>query len=334
MKKWTMLLATTLLVALTLSACGGNKESGSAASPAAGGSASAPSEGKLYIPIISKGFQHQFWQAVKAGAEKAATELGVEITFEGPETEAQVDKQLEMLQAALDKKPSAIGFAALDSQASGPYLEQAQSAGIPVVAFDSGVESPIPVTTASTNNVAASTLAAKKMAELIGNEGEIAMIVHDQTSRTGVDRRDGFKNEIESNHPNIKIVDIQYGGGDHLKSTDLAKAIIQAHPNLKGIFGSNEGSAIGVFNAVTELALDGKITVIGFDSGKQQIDAIKSGKMAGAITQNPVGIGYETVKAAIGALKGEELPKIIDSGFNWYDKTNLADPEIAAVLYD
>ncbi|MFB9276106.1 ABC transporter substrate-binding protein [Cohnella cellulosilytica] len=334
MKKWTMLLATTLLVALTLSACGGNKESGSAASPAAGGSAPAPSEGKLYIPIISKGFQHQFWQAVKAGAEKAATELGVEITFEGPETEAQVDKQLEMLQAALDKKPSAIGFAALDSQASGPYLEQAQSAGIPVVAFDSGVESPIPVTTASTNNMAASTLAAKKMAELIGNEGEIAMIVHDQTSRTGVDRRDGFKNEIESNHPNIKIVDIQYGGGDHLKSTDLAKAIIQAHPNLKGIFGSNEGSAIGVFNAVTELALDGKITVIGFDSGKQQIDAIKSGKMAGAITQNPVGIGYETVKAAVAAVKGEKVDPIIDTGFFWYDQSNIDNEEIQAAIYE
>ena len=334
MKKWTMLLATTLLVALTLSACGGNKESGSAASPAAGGSASAPSEGKLYIPIISKGFQHQFWQAVKAGAEKAATELGVEITFEGPETEAQVDKQLEMLQAALDKKPSAIGFAALDSQASGPYLEQAQSAGIPVGAFDSGVESPIPVTTASTNNVAASTLAAKKMAELIGNEGEIAMIVHDQTSRTGVDRRDGFKNEIESNHPNIKIVDIQYGGGDHLKSTDLAKAIIQAHPNLKGIFGSNEGSAIGVFNAVTELALDDKITVIGFDSGKQQIDAIKSGKMAGAITQNPVGIGYETVKAAVAAVKGEKVDPIIDTGFFWYDQSNIDNEEIQAAIYE
>ncbi|MFC4597371.1 ABC transporter substrate-binding protein [Cohnella hongkongensis] len=335
MKKWTMLLVTTLLVALTLSACGGKKESGG--EPAAsnpGSSAPAESAGKLYIPIVSKGFQHQFWQAVKAGAEKAATELGVDITFEGPETEAQVDKQIEMLQAALDKKPSAIGFAALDSQASVPYLEQAQAAGIPIVAFDSGVESTIPVTTAATNNVAASALAAKKMAELIGDEGEIAMIVHDQTSRTGVDRRDGFKNEIETNHPNIKIVDIQYGGGDHLKSTDLAKAIIQAHPNLKGIFGSNEGSAIGVFNAVTELGLEGKITVIGFDSGKQQIDAIKSGKMAGAITQNPVGIGYETVKAAVAAVKGEKIEPIIDTGFFWYDQSNIDTEEIQAALYE
>ncbi|MNY76872.1 hypothetical protein D3C86_2165940 [compost metagenome] len=61
---------------------------------------------------------------------------------------------------------------------------------------------------------------------------------------------------------------------------------------------------------------------------------ITSGVMNGAITQNPVGIGYETVKAAIGALKGETLPTIIDTGFFYYDATNMADPEIAAVLYD
>lgn len=77
---------------------------------------------KLYVPLISKGFQHQFWQAVKAGADKAAGELGVEVTFEGPDNESQVDKQIDMLAAALAKKPAAIGFAALDSQAAIPLL--------------------------------------------------------------------------------------------------------------------------------------------------------------------------------------------------------------------
>ena len=114
---------------------------------------------KLYIPLISKGFQHQFWQAVKAGADKAAAELGVEVTFEGPDTEAQVDRQIDMLAAALAKKPAAIGFAALDSQAAIPLLKQAQEAGIPVIAFDSGVDSDIPVATAATDNLAAAALA-------------------------------------------------------------------------------------------------------------------------------------------------------------------------------
>ncbi len=333
-KGWLMMVLALVLV---ISACGSNNNGnkGSSSSPSASPSAEAKVDGKkMYIPIISKGFQHQFWQAVKAGAEKAAAELNVEITFEGPETESQVDKQLEMLQVGLDKKPSAIGFAALDSQASIPLLKKAQDAGIPIIAFDSGVESNIPVTTVATNNAVAAAMAADKMGTLIGGEGEIAVIAHDQTSRTGIDRRDGFVNRIKEKYPNVKIVDIQYAGGDHLKSTDAAKAIMQAYPNLKGIFGTNEGSAIGVINAVAETKKEGKIIVIGFDSGKAQIDAVKNGLMAGAVSQNPVGIGYETVRAAVAAAKGQDVDPVIDSGFVWYDKTNIDNEDVKAVLYE
>jgi ribose transport system substrate-binding protein len=288
---------------------------------------------KPYIAIVSKGFQHQFWQAVKAGAEKAAAEYNVEITFEGPENESMVDKQVEMVQAALDKKPAALCLAALDSKALVPQLEKAKAAGIPVVGFDSGVESDIPVATAATNNIGAAALAADKMAELIGGEGEVAVIAHDQTSRTGIDRVKGFTDQIAAKYPNIKVVDVQYGGGDHLKSTDLAKAIIQAHPNLKGFFGANEGSIIGVLNGVKELKKEGQIVVIGYDSGQQQIDAIKSGVEAGAITQDPIGIGYKCVEAAVKTLNGEKVEKNIDTGFHWYDKTNIDSADIQPLLY-
>ncbi len=287
----------------------------------------------VYIPVISKGFQHQFWQAVKAGAEQAAVDCGVTITFEGPETEAMVDKQIDMLQTALDKHPQALAFAALDSQAAIPQLEQAQAEGIPVIGFDSGVDSDIPLTTAATDNVAAAALAADKMAELIGGSGEVAIIAHDQTSRTGIDRVAGFTQRMEEAYPDITIVDTQYGAGDQLKSTDLAKAIILAHPNLKGFFGANEGSIIGVLNGVTELGKEGDIVVIGYDSGQQQLDAIRSGVEAGAITQDPIGIGYKAVVAAVMAIRGETLPTSIDTGFHWFDSTNIDDPEIAALLY-
>lgn len=295
--------------------------------------AGAFAEGKLYIPVISKGFQHQFWQAVKAGADKAATEFDVEVTFEGPDSEAQVDKQIDMLSAALAKKPAAIGFAALDSQAAIPLLRQAQSAGIPIVAFDSGVDSDIPAATAATDNIAAAALAADKMAEMIGGSGKVALVVHDQTSRTGIDRRDGFVNRIAEAYPNIEIVDVQYGAGDQLQSTEIAKAILTAHPDLKGMFGSNEGSAIGVVNAKKESGRS-DLVIIGYDSGAAQKAAIRDGSMNGAITQNPVGIGYETVKAAVAAAKGEAIEKNIDTGFYYYDSTNIDAPEIAAVLYD
>lgn len=287
----------------------------------------------VYVALISKGFQHQFWQAVQTGAEKAAKEMNARITFEGPDNESMVDKQIDMLAAALANKPSAIGFAALDSQASIPLLRQAQKAGIPIVAFDSGVDSDIPLATASTNNLAAAALAADKMAEFIGKKGKVAVVAHDQTSRTGIERRDGFLNQVKAKYPDIEVVTVQYGGGDQLKSTELTKAILTANPDLSGIFGTNEGSAIGVVNGVREM--DKKdVVVIGYDSGKAQKDAIRSGLMAGAITQNPIGIGYETVKAAIAAVKGEKIEKEIDTGFYYYDAKNIDDPEIAAVLYD
>jgi ribose transport system substrate-binding protein len=347
MNKRTIVTMTAVLAvaSLALGACGAKTDTKTALGGAASASApatksdggAAPAAGgsdKIYIPVISKGFQHQFWQAVKQGTEKAAKEFNVNVTFEGPETESQVDKQIEMLQAALDKKPKAIAFAALDSKAAIPLLQKAKAANIPVIGFDSGVDSDIPVTTAATDNKKAAALAADKMAQLIGNEGEVALVVHDQTSRTGIDRRDGFVNEIKAKYPKINIVDIQYGGGDQLKSTDLTKAIIQAHPNLKGIFGANEGSVVGVINGVTELKKDGKIVIIGYDSGKQQLDAIRSGKEAGAITQDPIGIGYWSVKAAVMAIKGEKVEKSIDTGFHWYDKTNIDSDEIKPLLYN
>ena len=332
-KKLFYILVSAMLIVVMLAACAPAATPTAAPTAASGAASGATSGAKPYIPVISKGFQHQFWQAVKQGSEKAAKDYNVDITFEGPENETQVDKQIEMLQTALDKKPAAICFAALDSKAAIPLLQKAKDANIPVVGFDSGVDSDIPVTTAATDNIAAAALAADKMAALINNEGEVAIIAHDQTSRTGIDRVKGFTDEIKSKYPNITIVDTQYGGGDQLKSTDLAKAIIQAHPNLKGFFGANEGSIIGVLNGVKESNKDGKIVVIGYDSGQQQLDSIRSGVEAGAITQDPIGIGYKCVEAAVKAIKGESLPKTIDTGFHWYDKTNIDSPDIQPLLY-
>jgi ribose transport system substrate-binding protein len=342
MKKVTKLLCALLcitLLAALLGACGSAQKTETApatteAQKTETKAAETTAQKEIYIPVISKGFQHQFWQAVKAGAEKAAKQYNVKITFEGPESEAMVDKQIEMIEAALAKNPSAICLAALDSKAAIPLLEKAKAANIPVIGFDSGVDSDIPVATCATDNAAAAAMAADKMAELIGGSGKVGVIVHDQTSRTGIDRRDGFLNRMKEKYPNITVLPVQYGAGDQLKSTDLAKAIIQSNPDIKGFFGANEGSIIGVLNAVKELKMEGKISVIGYDSGKQQIAAIKDGIQAGAMTQDPIGIGFKAVEAAVKAINGEKVEKNIDTGFHWFDKTNIDSDEIKPLLYE
>jgi ribose transport system substrate-binding protein len=324
------MLAASAAAVLALSACGGGGDAGGTTE----GGAEGGGDGEYDIALVSKGFQHQFWQAVNTGAEEKAEELGVSITFDGPAAETEVDAQLQMLQAAIDRKPDAIGYAALDPEACVQLLDQAKQAGIPVVEFDAGCNSDVPVTICQTDSLAAGALAAERMAELIGGKGKVAIVGHSQINQTGVERRDGFVKKLESDFPDVEVVDIQYGDGDHLKSADIAKAQLAANRDLKGLYGTNEGSAIGIVNAANELGLEpGKLTIVGFDSGQAQIDAIKNGLMAGAITQDPLGIGRCTVESAVKAIKGETMEEVIDTGSFWYDKENVDSSEIQAMLY-
>ena len=290
-------------------------------------------DGTQTIYLVSKGFQHRFWQAVKEGAEQAGEELGYKVSFVGPQDETKVTEQTDQLKSALDSGPAAIGFAALDSKAAEDILKEIQAKNIPVVAFDSGVESDIPVTTVQTDNKKAAEEAAKHMIELLdGKSGSVGMVCHDSTSTTGKQRCEGFKEYFKANAPsNLKLLDEQIAG-EVTKAADTSKSIIQANDDIVGMYGSNEAAASGIVQGVAETGKD--VTVVGFDSGKTQIDAIKAGTEAGAVTQSPVKIGYYTVKAAVAAINGAELPKVIDSGFAWYDKSNIDSDEIKANLYE
>ena len=290
-------------------------------------------DGTKTIYLVSKGFQHRFWQAVKEGAEQAGAELGYKVNFVGPQDETKVTEQTDQLKSALDSGPAAIGFAALDSKAAADLLSEINGKGIPVVAFDSGVESDIPVTTVQTDNKAAAAEAAKHMIELLKDKkGSVGMVCHDSTSTTGKQRCEGFKEYFKANAPaDLKLLDEQIAG-EVTKAADTSLSIIQANSDIVGMYGSNEAAASGIVQGVAESGKD--VTVVGFDSGKTQIDAIKAGTEAGAVTQSPVKIGYYTVKAAVAALNGAELPKVIDSGFAWYDKTNIDNADIKANLYE
>ena len=290
-------------------------------------------DGTKTVYLVSKGFQHRFWQAVKEGAEQAGDELGYKVNFVGPQDETKVTEQTDQLKSALDSGPAAIGFAALDSKAAADLLSEINSKGIPVVAFDSGVESDIPVTTVQTDNKAAAAEAAKHMIELLkGKKGSVGMVCHDSTSTTGKQRCEGFKEYFKANAPaDLKLLDEQIAG-EVTKAADTSKSIIQANDDIVGMYGSNEAAASGIVQGAEETGKD--VTIVGFDSGKTQIDAIKAGKEAGAVTQSPVKIGYYTVKAAVAALNGGELPTVIDSGFAWYDKSNIDTDAIKANLYE
>jgi len=163
---------------------------------------------KIYIPVISKGFQHQFWQTVKLGAEAAAKQYGVEITFEGPPTEADIQPQVQMLVNDMAKNPSAICLAALDTNSVMDQLNQAIQRKIPIIGFDSGVKNAPKgaiYATAATNSYAAAGLAAEKMFAAVKDKVAAASAAHpvmfvdfnqDATSQSVTDRGKGFRDKM------------------------------------------------------------------------------------------------------------------------------------------
>lgn len=296
-----------------------------------------PAKEKYQIACLTRGLYHNYHQSVKAGLDAAAKDCGIEYTFQGTENETQVDKQVEMLSTIIDQKPDAIILGPLDSEAVMPQLERAKEAGIPVIIIDQPVDSDIPICTITTYGHAdGGIFMADKINELYPDEEkvQVAMIASDQYSDYSVQRRDAFIEKIKD-YPQIELVDIQYSdGGDQLKAADGTKAIIEAYPDLKVIIGSGEGNAVGVLNALKELGKEGEYTVLGFDSGKVQLEAIASGVELGTEASFPYMIGYQGIVNAVRYLNGGEINSKIDTGYYWVDKDNLDTPEAQLRVYE
>lgn len=324
MKKLIALLLTAMLL-VSMCACG---EKSSVQE-------NAENPDEPYIAMIALGYSHQFWQAVKQGAEEAAAQYGVRITFEGPEQETQVDKQVDMLKTAIQNNPAAICMAAIDVESVKTILQEQKDAGIPVVGFDAGLGSELPQVTCSVDNAAAGALAAVHAAEILGESGKVAILGHTETVADGVARVQGFVDEMANNHPGIEIVDIQYADGDQMKSAEALKGMLTANPDIQLVYTTNEGACVGAYNGMKELNVVGKVQLIGFDSSAALKAGIRSGDIVGAITQDPVTEGFKTVEAAVKLMKGETLDEtFIDTGFYWYNKDNMDSEEIAPCLYD
>ena len=319
---------------------------------------------ETYVYLVSKGFQHQFWQAVKQGAEEKAEELGAKIEFVGPNTESDIADQVQMLNNAINLKPSAIGLAALSTEACLEGLQTAKDAGIPIIGFDSGVpgapEGSV-YANASTDNYKAGELAAENTYPLIKEKIKsatatvrIGVMNQDATSESIVNRGSGFIDKIKSLiEADGKTVSVE-GHDKWMKKTDKANVIIDvAVPasvnaeqattdgiNLLNkqdticIYGSNQFTGEALVNADTNLKKLGKDVVgIAFDSGSLIKGAIKDGRLAGAVTQDPLSIGRKTVELAVKAAKGESVSDV-DTGCQWYTAKNMDDPKIAPNLYD
>ena len=327
----------------------------------------------ILVEIIAKGFQHDFWQAVLAGAEQEAAELGVEINFVGPASEADIAEQVQMLAGAINREPAAIGFAALDTLASIDELERAMNNGIPIIGFDSGVpdapEGSI-LADAATDNAAAGALGAQNLYNglqdaLSGVSEEavrLGVVSQEVDSLSIYLRTRGFVDEMYdllSANDNVGAGNVAIIGHSRFEndvSEDDALVIIEVRvpaeitdaagttealtllnrADLVGIFGSNEFSANVIVTAddgLTDGRIGNDVLAVGFDSGTLQNDAIRSERFYGSVTQDPVSMGAYTVRLAVAAARGETVEDV-DTGAQWYNANNIDDPDIEVLLYD
>ena len=373
-KKLLSALLCVAMVASLVVGCGA-KEEPAAEAPAATeeaapeAEAEAPAaEGGYHFEIVSKGFQHAFWQAVYKGAETKAAELGDTMNFVGPNSESDIADQVQMINNAINAQPAAIGLAALDTNAAMDAITQAQAAGIPIIGFDSGVpgapEGAI-YANAATDNYAAGQLAAEETYKLIGEKVEaggvrIGVLSQDATGESLISRGTGFIDKMAelatAAGKTVGVIGNDYfvgafAGENAGEGADVIIEVLvpsQVTAELSAIdaqtllnkadtvciYGSNSHSAEALVTADSNMGKLGKDVIgVGFDSGIAIMDAIRAEKLAGAITQAPVAMGAAVVELLHAVAQGETVSDV-DTGCQWYTAANIDDPEIAQNLYE
>lgn len=286
----------------------------------------------IRILVTPQSVVASFWVTVKAGADSAGKELGIDVIWKGPPTEADVDNQISILEDYINQGIDAIVLAALDNKALIPIVKRAVSRNIPVILIDSGIDSDDSASFIATNNVLGANMAARMLAKLIGFKGKVALIPFFPGTSTSIHREKGFKDEI-AKYPDIELVTVQYSQNDMAVAMGVTENILTAFPDIDGIFAANEPGAIGASQAILARGLAGKVKIVGFDAAPNEIDALKKNIIQALIVQNPFKMGYLGVKYAVDVINEKKVPEIVDTGVTVVTNENLYNDEIQKLLY-
>ncbi len=285
------------------------------------------------IGVIPKGTAHVFWQSVHAGAEAAGREFHETVDWEGPANETDYARQIEIFDSMLNQHVNGIVVAASDRTTLDASLDRAARENIPVVVFDSAVDSNNYVSFVATNNYEGGQMAARKLGELLHGKGSVAMIQNAPGSASTMDRERGFHDAMAKEFPGIHIVAEQYSMSDRAKGMAAAENIFTAHPALDGLFASSEPSSVGAAQALKARGLAGKVKFVAFDSSEGLVADLQQGVIDALVAQDPFKIGYEAVKAVTDKLNGKTPAKRIDLSAVVITKADLAKPEINQLLH-
>ena len=284
-------------------------------------------EQKPSIPIIVKDTTTYYWQIVLAGARKAGRDLNVNVPQLGAQSESDINGQISILENVVSEKPAAIVISPTQFKALGKPIDEAAKK-VKIIGIDSAADSKAFTSFLTTDNVqggriAADALAAAITAKYGKPEGQVALI----TSIPGVgsldQRAKGFKEEIAAKYPSLKLVADKVADGMPTTGLNIMTDLITANPDLRGVFASNLTMAQGAGQAIAENKVSDKIMLVGFDSDDKTVKLLADGNIKALIVQDPFRMGYEGIKTALAASKGEQVPESVDTGANLITKENM-----------
>jgi ribose transport system substrate-binding protein len=295
-------------------------------------SAACRREQERVIGVVPKGANHLFWQTVRAGAIKAAAECGAKVEWNAPSLEVDSSRQIEIVESMVNRRLAGISLAPVDRRALVNVVEKAANAGIPVAIFDSAIDTPRRITYVATNNEEGGRMAARRLAAIIGEAGQVGIIGFMPGSAATEERERGFMDEIRTRYPRIEMVGLRFAMADRAKALALTENLLTAHPQLKGIFADNESSTAGAVQALKTRGAK-HVKLVAFDASDALVEDLRAGFIDALVVQNPFAMGYESTRAICRKLAGETPAAQFDSGATLVTAPDLARPAIQELLF-
>jgi ribose transport system substrate-binding protein len=284
---------------------------------------------KRTIGVVPQGQSHMFWQGIHAGAVAAARESDVEVLWNGPPQEGDYSGEIKVVDAMINRRVDAIALSPADNSALVGVVERAVNNGIPVIVFDTGIDTDVFTSRVATDNYGGGVMAAGRLAKILGGSGKVVVVAVRPGIASTVAREQGFEDTIRK-FPGIQLLDKRYGMADFAVSLQVAENMLTAHPALDGMFASNESSTVGAVQALR--GRPGKCRLVGFDWSPTLAEALQSGLADSLVVQDPFRIGYDSVKAAVEKLNGGTPRKIQNLPPLLVTKDNLNDPSVQKQL--
>jgi ribose transport system substrate-binding protein len=287
--------------------------------------------GKPAIGVIPKGASHQFWLTVQAGALAAAAEQGYEIEWNAPALEIDRARQIDIVQAMITRRLAGIAVAPVDRKALAAVIDRASEAGIPVVVYDSDVDTAKRITYIATDNREGGRLAARRLAELLGGKGKVGVVGFMPGSASTQEREEGFYEEMKK-HPGIAVLELQFGMANRAKAMSVTENMLSANKDLGGIFADNESSSAGAVQALRARGAK-DVKLVAFDASEQLIKELEQGWIDSLIVQDPYKMGFESVVAIARKRRGEAVAPQQDLPARLVLPTQLNNAAVRALLF-